>query len=446
MPFPTPIELAKKVSAYLTRKKINTPNVSILKDLFQILFNASLKTEESESIKFHLVYMDPDSIKDELPLLIRENFWQAIPLSEKLEFNTRNLVKVACATDPRSSSIAVYNFGTTLYIWGFIDQAISYNAFVNFESEGCYDRPGLFQASILGIGHIAAYTGIQKIAELKQDRIIESTTSPFTNPPLSSLLHNTMYKLIKEIRKKTPKKALSILDSDREKQIIHDWHTVLCRIILRIQNFGHGGTLLITPDTRNTFLNVKYQLVYDRIRNSFISMISNEIQNLFFFESFITECDNKNDTIKKSLSLSVLISDNDLDDSRESLNAAIWFVSLLTKVDGLVLLNRQLQVRGFGVEITADTIPSNLYMARDSKGKKLQKLDYNHFGTRHRSLMRYCWANPGSIGIVVSQDSDVRIISKIDNKLLLWENIKLQLMDFISEGRSVKRQKKRPKK
>jgi hypothetical protein len=121
--------------------------------------------------------------------------------------------------------------------------------------------------------------------------------------------------------------------------------------------------------------------------------------------------------------------DSDLEDSRNELETAIWFVSLLTRVDGLVLMTPSFDVRGFGVEITYDKAPKAVFRWSDNvvNGNHLSRASYKHFGTRHRSMMRYCAQNPNSVGFVISQDGDVRAMTQMDGKLVLWENIRLQL-------------------
>jgi len=47
------------------------------------------------------------------------------------------------------------------------------------------------------------------------------------------------------------------------------------------------------------------------------------------------------------------------------------------------------------------------------------------YGTRHRSMFNYCAAHSGSVGFVVSQDGDIRAITKVGTKLVMWENIRL---------------------
>jgi hypothetical protein len=48
-------------------------------------------------------------------------------------------------------------------------------------------------------------------------------------------------------------------------------------------------------------------------------------------------------------------------------------------------------------------------------------------------MFSYGWNNAGSLGFVVSQDGDIRAITKVGDKLVMWENIKVQ--QFIKSKR-----------
>ena len=41
--------------------------------------------------------------------------------------------------------------------------------------------------------------------------------------------------------------------------------------------------------------------------------------------------------------------------------------------------------------------------------------------------MRYCFEIPGTRGFVISQDGDVRAVTRIRGKLVFWENVNVQL-------------------
>jgi len=80
----------------------------------------------------------------------------------------------------------------------------------------------------------------------------------------------------------------------------------------------------------------------------------------------------------------------EVEESNSEIDGTIWFISLLSRVDGLVLMDTNLKVQGFGVEIIVKEEPAELYLATDvnASPEKLRRLDYRHFGTRHRSMMR----------------------------------------------------------
>ena len=46
-------------------------------------------------------------------------------------------------------------------------------------------------------------------------------------------------------------------------------------------------------------------------------------------------------------------------------------------------------------------------------------------------MMRYCAKFPNSVGFVISQDGDVRAITKVGERLVLWDNVRLQLHDWL---------------
>jgi len=51
-------------------------------------------------------------------------------------------------------------------------------------------------------------------------------------------------------------------------------------------------------------------------------------------------------------------------------------------------------------------------------------------------MFSYCWNNLGSLGFVISQDGDIRAITRVNDKLIMWENIKVQQY---SKSRKLKR-------
>lgn len=438
----TPRDLAEAVFSELRKRTSGCPSKDALIDLFECLYFSSLKTEEAEPIRIHVVYLDPNKPDPEPPERIVKDRWSYVPLAKSVHLTPRNIAKIARASDPRSSSFAVYpDSSGRLSVWGLIDQGHQYHDFVNFESESGPERPGIFEVSIAGIGHLVAYVDYEKIAELKINALVRSAPDVLGSGPVRGKLERGIQSHLAAVRAALPRSMRKDF-SDWIKATGDDWISSICRLLLRIQNYGHGGALLITPDVSMTGLNTKYQVTYRRLRTALQNEALHRIRGYYasdrIFEEFI---ERDADEIPVDLYFDETINGGELEDSRSELEGAIWFISLLSRVDGLVLMSPSLDVRGFGVEITYREEPKNVFGTRDhlANEERLHKLGYSQFGTRHRSMMRYCSKNPDSVGFVISQDGDVRVITQVHGRLVMWENIKLQLVEFIKRRKGRRR-------
>jgi hypothetical protein len=105
---------------------------------------------------------------------------------------------------------------------------------------------------------------------------------------------------------------------------------------------------------------------------------------------------------------------------------ALQFIASLSGVDGLILAVGGMRIHGFGVEILAKQDPKMALLASDASGSTGEPINPTRWGTRHRSMMRYCVRHKGSIGFVVSQDGDVRAMMRVAERLLMWPNIDLE--------------------
>jgi hypothetical protein len=424
-----PKDFADAVCSELHRRALFGPQREIIVDLFESMYFASLKTEESQPVVFHIVYLDPDNPDPDPPKRMVKDRWRSVKLAEPIPATIPNLIKIAKASDPRTSSLAVYpNRHGRLSIWGLIDQGNRYHDFVNYEDESGPERPGVFQASIAGIGHLVAYTGLWKIAELKTNTILRHALNVLEGGPVRETLGMGIQSYIEGVRREIPE----YMYRDRphwDLSLSSYWVASLCRLLLRIQNYRHGGAILMTPDNSFAGLNIKYQIDYSRLRAALHTHALVKIRETFasdkIFENYL---DQDADEIPLDLYLDETVSGNELSENRSELDGTIWFISLLTRVDGLVLMSPTLEVKGFGVEIMYSDEPSEVFAARNRNGTVtgLRRVDYNHYGTRHRSMMRYCAQVPNTLGFVISQDGDVRVITQVSGKLVMWENIKLQ--------------------
>lgn len=431
-----PKDLAEAVRSTLKARRLSCPPFRSLTELFEALYLVSLKTEESHRASFHITYLDPSKPDPRPPKRIVKDRWSCTKLSTPIPLNPSNLIKISQASDTRTSSFAVFHEGARLFIWGLIDQATGYYSFLHHDAESGPERPGLFQANIAGIGHLIAYVGYEKIAELRQNILVRTALDIFKSGPVRKRLEPGLVAYRRRLRKRIPATAYSAVTSSWTIEIDSYWIHTLSRLLLRIQNLHHGGAILITPDTAFKGLAIKYRLNYERLRSSVEDRAVSQILQLDAFDHIMEDhVEHLSATIPTDLYLRERRLGIDLDENRSELDGSLWFISLLTRVDGLVLMNADLVVKGFGVEITTVKRPSHVFVSttQSASPRSLNRLDYNMFGTRHRSMIRYCYEVRGSIGFVISQDGDVRAMTKCRNRLIIWDNLKLQYDDFIQQ-------------
>jgi hypothetical protein len=181
-------------------------------------------------------------------------------------------------------------------------------------------------------------------------------------------------------------------------------------------------------------LNLKYQIDYKRLHSALVTKTVLEIALDLTQDRIHTEyVKPKKTSLPVELHFEEGILRNEKDDNEDEVTGCLWFISLLSRVDGLVLMKPNLEVRAFGVEITTTDQPHSVVSVSDPEdfsNTNLKPLDYNSRGTRHRSVMRYCWTVPDSLGLVLSQDGGLIVVSRELDKLLVWDNVSLHLHEL----------------
>src|SRR5690606_26465938 len=160
--------------------------------------------------------------------------------------------------------------------------------------------------------------------------------------------------------------------------------------------------------------NVKYKIRYDRLLKSLRGMVESQLLGQLAAPGQ-TMHDETTEAILPYAIEGENVYDRELVERMKEVLGAVRFIASLSCVDGFVLLDRRWFVHGFGVEVRTDNHLSDISIARDShaNSKLMRPGELTQFGTRHRALMRYCFDKPGSLGFVVSQDGDIRAMTRI---------------------------------
>lgn len=425
MPASFPVDLASHVHAQLTHRKQTPPSTKVLTRLFETLYFASLKREETQPISCRIAFIDRKRPDPHPPERIVPDRWRFFPLTKELPLTVRNLAKMSTAVDPWGSTLAVdANSKGQLRIWGLIDQSVHYSTFIVKEASSAPEMPGMFQAMIQGAGEIAVYKSYTLLGSLRQDTLVKGQQRVFQAGPV----HAKLSKSVNDFQRRVRKAVGDKLYDERghwDDSLEENWISALCRILIGIHKYQHGGAILISDDGED--LNPKYSLKYDRLADALFRASVLSIKHTSHSDIIHGDYLDKHiDEIPTSLYLEETVDGTDLNDTNDELTGCVRFLASLARVDGLIWLDFKLRLKAFGVEITVRDEPTKAVIAQNSQATQTKTLRLNQYGTRHRSMLRYCAANPNSIGFVVSQDGDVRAITKAGNRVVLWDNIRIQ--------------------
>ncbi|MGN7986388.1 putative sensor domain DACNV-containing protein [Pedobacter sp. 22226] len=394
------------------------PSAEVLNSFFEVLFYASLDTEEGDLIKVTTTLFNPIAVQ---PNKLKSDRWRFVKFDNKIAFNIANLVKLSKAADPWSSTLAVYfDLQGNLWIHGLIDQALHVQSFLNYESEDKPTQPGLFQASIIDIGSISVLRDYKLIASLNKDILVTKYIDVLKSGIIYSLLREDAKLIRDQALQNLTNRFLGTNLEDWEEFFDNIWQNTISRLLIQIKNYHHGGALLISD--RETNLEIKYAISYKRIGSS----IKNLVQQNLKEENLLSQINNSDLSLDMELFINYQNCLRAKDNAKNDLKASIRFVSSHSCVDGLILLDGQLNTKGFGVIVRGLSPPDSIYVSSSTTGKPYIEKNPKHFGTRHQSMFAYCFNNPGSIGFIVSQDGDIRATTRVGDKLIVWENIKTQ--------------------
>lgn len=411
----------------LTKNTLPVPELNVLEDLFDCLFYTSMCKEESDLIRVTVTLIDPENPDPSPPNHIVSERWSCINFDRYIPMSTKSLAKLSKAADPASSSLAIYyNEQGNLYIWGMIDQAMHYQNFLNYESETNSEQPGLFQVSINEIGTLSVLFDYELLATLKQNVLVKRYLDVLTIGPISKILRKNANFLKTILRQYIEEVHPGESYLEWEDFLDNLWIQTFSRLLLKIQNYHHGGAILIADDSAD--LDVKYRIHYERLTLAMVSHAKASVDNYVSERQIVRNITDGKRSVSKNLYIQESGSFFTKTGTADEIKGAISFIASQTCVDGVVLFDRSLVTNGFGAVLRAKKMPRKIYVSSTATAtaKSLTPYDPKHYGTRHRSMIAYCWNHPTSLGLVISQDGEIRAFSKIEDKLIMWENIKTQ--------------------
>ncbi len=353
-----------------------------------------------------------------------------MPFETPLALDVRSLTKLARACDPQVSSLNVFaDSAGDVFVWGLVDQEPRHGDQIALNAGSDAQRPGLFQATISGPGTISVFRHGVLWGSLCRDVLIETQYDVLWNGPVHLLLVEHLRSYVATHYPSLAADCGSPPPADLERELLVRWLNSLSRILVNVQQYRHGGGLVIVPQVTTDDMGVKYRIHYRRLGEAVVGMVrAYFLRNRATTEVMEAAKGETPGVLRAPLSYLRDVH-NELEQRRAEILGCIRFIAALTCADGMVLLDKHFAVHGFGVELRANHPLDAVFMAGDANADpaRLRGVEIHHFGTRHRAMMRYCHQTAGSLGFVVSQDGGIQAMKRIDNQLVVWENIDVGL-------------------
>jgi hypothetical protein len=277
-------DLAEAVDAHLKRIGSRSPGHGALTELLEVVHFTSLKNEEARPLQIRVVLVDPNNPDPERPPSPRPYRWKIIRLRDRVPFTVGSLAKLAKAADPWSSSLAVYYNRRGFFVWGLVDQTVHFNTRLVRESESGYPPPGLFQVVANGTADLTVYQEHIFVARLAQDTLLKRQNDVFWSGPVADRIDPAMQSYLAAVWKKG-RRFLPRAMGDWPPFLADTWISTLCRILISIQRYRHGGALLITRSNRD--LDIKYKLDYRRLPAALVNLGEQTIRESLAAEKII---------------------------------------------------------------------------------------------------------------------------------------------------------------
>lgn len=377
-------------------------------EMADIAYHASFLTEEGRPTRFQLALLSrdrvstsPDDPSDEMTIL---GFEEPRPLS------IQEILRLAPATDFTTTLICVdammhipgvANRG--LEIWGVVSPGTSARRLIRLQAESAVHVPKCLIVSSFSPGHVQLALNIRPLVVLRSGKVAVLPRHPRGLPgPVMRLLRSGSSLMAEN----TGVMSLGPMDDSHSTyEVIHmKYVEVFCRMLMSLSETRHGLTMLFVNQASlpliDRVLSIKYRTRSRRINLLLQKIIAHRLRSDWM----------EPDEVSHKLD--------------GQLSEALAVISAASAVDGALVISDQFEIVGFGAEILAnDTAVETMHFSFGDSESKFAPRRLTDFGTRHRSAARFSRAMPDTITFVVSQDGDRKLMTCVDERVLVWNNL-----------------------
>lgn len=360
----SPDDFANALGAHL--EGVDLPDLHELRALVEVAFFASLNEEEGRQIEFTMAWMrgaGPDRAVFELarPVL-------ATP---------KNVAKLAPSTSREATAIAVRRAGDGLEAWALMQQNEAREQPLTLRALA----PGVLRVELGGVPR-ALYTR-GEIRLLGGEHEVKSPS-----------------------RRLTAAFACWVREADPEAHV-DPRAALVTRIAARALEHGHGGMILIVPADAPEPLGVRVHYDVgagaDVLARRFAELVRDVPLEGRLSRIAASRLRGSDGHVRVR------------DEAQLRAADAVEFVARLTAIDNALLLDTDLRVRGFGVQVIEAAAPDGQSFQHVSPySDDVHTDDLSTFkGTRHPAGVIFCLRQPGeAAAIIASQDGRLSLATK----------------------------------
>ena len=352
-------------SGLVTEEAQELPPAEEIISLCSTLLNVSCMREEGHFSSFRVCFLQPDS-----NFLDAYVYAHCLRFEKPVPFTVKDLRKLTPAINPGMSYLVLDLNHKPLMVTGIIAACTTWDKVIAGELSDGSMMPMIPNLYVKAPGEIDGCLGENTIVSYSFGSTVISRYDVFRDSLIAHAL----------------REGSSVAEQERTH--------FLSRVLWKVDRYRHGGTILIVPSAESCagFIDIKYKLPCDFLFNEEKSLID----------------------ISSSVRENELVSYSD-------------FIAKLTTVDGAVLLTKDLDLIGFGVEILTDKMeqkePPMKFITSDNTVDEGRR--FNDNGTRHRSGYRFAHEVESSVVIIVSQDGAVKACTKNQGDVVVYDNIAL---------------------
>jgi hypothetical protein len=435
----------KNIKSKLDSKELTKnpvfPNKTLLKLILDVVYHASLRIEESRRIAVRVAYLPP-GIPEKNDIYNLDH--KPIALTTPTNFTINEVMRLAPALDATRSMILVCPSELVLSgaeyplaIWGVYHQGSEWWRLITGKESSALCPPNCFTVSAFSPGNITATTLGMVIFRLNSGQL---QGTHLEDTPIEDLSKGNVGSYFNDAVQLLYQDACKQLGTTKySKKKDEDAHPAQ-RYFQTLENIAnitaaryHGAAFIFIPDENyleipsvKDGLSIKYRIDVSHIWQVLVSecVAKRKYFDLLFpvprKYTFLTDMPSASASDLKSL----IHWEEKKDSAEEEIAEFASFVSSLSSVDGAVVLTKQLQIVGFGAEITIDSPnPVDVRIAKDPFAKEYSKRPVTAYGTRHRSAFRLCGNFEDCLCLIVSQDGPVRIVKAIKGNTYLWDDV-----------------------